>query len=228
MKRRTSPPPTISPDLDLDESSIDSEFEAEPAESDAGEAVEAPKLTRSERPSRSARKRDSHDLQILGQQLLDLPASWLKELEMPERLRDALDDYRTTRTFEGKRRQVQYIGKVIRGVDVEPLREAVASFQLGHARDALSLHEAEGWRTRLLNDEKQAMNEWLLAYPNTDIQALRALLRQIRKDMAAADEKPGQTERHGRAYRELFQFIKQTLKGPGADAVPDEGMYDGD
>jgi ribosome-associated protein len=220
--------------MDLDESSIDSAFDAEESDtssvesSDSGEAVEAPKLTRSERPSRSARKRDSHDLQMLGQQLLDLPASWLKDLEMPERLRDALDGYRTTRTFEGKRRQVQFIGKVIRSVDHEPLREAVASFQLGHARNALSLHEAEGWRTRLLHDEKTAMNEWLLAYPNTDTQALRALLRQIRKDMAAADEKPGQTERHGRAYRELFQFIKQTLKGAGADAVPDEGMYDGD
>lgn len=169
------------------------------------------------RPSKSALKRASHELQTLGQQLLEMPDSWLDEIEMPERLREALATHRTTRSFEGKRRQLQFIGKVIRGVDTEPLREAVATFQLGHARDALALHEAESWRNRFLVDDKPALEAWLNAYPDTDIQALRALIRQARKDASAeATAAPGQAPRHGRAYRELFQFIKQVLKSAAA------------
>lgn len=106
------------------------------------------------KPSKSALKRQSHELQDLGEQLLAMPDARLAAIDMPERLRDALAAYKTTRSFEGKRRQLQYIGKVIRGVDAEPLREAVASFQLGHAQNALSLHEAERWRAELLADEK--------------------------------------------------------------------------
>jgi ribosome-associated protein len=217
----------LSPDPDLDEAFVSSEQDSVLEPQDVAD-IAAPKLARIDRPSRSAMKRASHDLQMLGQQLLEMPLSWVNEIEMPERLREALDAYRTTRTFEGKRRQVQFIGKVIRGVDPAPLREAVATFQLGHARDALSLHEAEAWRTRLLNDEKQAMTDWLAAFPHTDTQALRALIRQIRKDMASAEEQPaGQAERHGRAYRELFRFIKQALKDAAlADEASDGGGPD--
>ena len=68
-------------------------------------------------PSRSMLKRASLALQELGQQLLDMPASRLAEIDMPERLRDALDGYKTTRSFEGKRRQIQFIGKVMRTID---------------------------------------------------------------------------------------------------------------
>jgi ribosome-associated protein len=155
------------------------------------------------RPSKSALKRASHQLQDLGEQLLAMPQSWLDELDMPELLRDALAAYKTTRSFEGKRRQMQYIGKVLRGVDAEPLREAAAAFQLGHARNALALHEAETWRTTLLADEKNALARWVAEFPGTDLQQLRTLIRNARKDAAEAPEK-----RSGRAYRELFQFIK--------------------
>ena len=82
-------------------------------------------------PSRSMLKRASLALQELGQQLLDMPASRLAEIDMPERLRDALDGYKTTRSFEGKRRQIQFIGKVMRTIDAEPLREAVAQYSWG-------------------------------------------------------------------------------------------------
>ncbi|HET6789828.1 MAG TPA: ribosome biogenesis factor YjgA [Aquabacterium sp.] len=174
------------------------------------------------RPSKSALKRASHELQALGEQLLAMPDSRLADIDMPERLRDALADYKTTRSFEGKRRQLQYIGKVIRSVDAEPLREAVAAFQLGHARNALSLHEAERWRTVLLENEKSALTDWVAEFPDTDLQQLRALIRNARKDAAAVPE-----QRNGRAYRELFQFIKkaQEAAAPAKDAagapVPD-------
>jgi ribosome-associated protein len=157
-------------------------------------------------PSKSMLKRASHELQELGKRLLAMPDSRLDDIGMEERLRDALADYKTTRSFEGKRRQLQFIGKVLRGVEVEPLREAVASFEMGHARDALSLHEAEAWRKRLLDDEKQALTEWMNEFPQTDLPQLRAMIRNARKDAAAAPE-----NRNGRAYRELFQLIKKAL-----------------
>jgi ribosome-associated protein len=158
------------------------------------------------RPSKSALKRMSHDLQALGKQLLEMPDARLNDIEMPERLRDALANYKSTRSFEGKRRQLQFIGKVMREVDAEPLREAVAEFQLGHARNALELHQAERWRTELLSEDKDVVTRWVAEHPDTDVQQLRALVRNARKDQAAAPEK-----RNGRAYRELFQFIKHAM-----------------
>jgi len=166
------------------------------------------------RPSKSALKRAMHELQDLGEQLLAMPDSRLDRIEMPERLREALAAYRTTRSFEGKRRQLQFIGKVIRSVDPEPLREAVAAFQLGHAHDALALHEAERWRAELLADDKNSVTRWAEQFPDTDLQQLRTLVRNARKDAAAAPE-----QRSGRAFRELFQFIKKAQ----ADAAKDGG-----
>ena len=161
------------------------------------------------KPSKSMLKRESADLQALGKQLLELPDSRLKDLDMPERLRDALDAWKKTKSFEGKRRQLQFIGKVMRGVDAEPLREAVAAFQLGHARNALALHQAERWRAELLaEDDKDALTRWAQTYPESDLQQLRALIRNARKDAALVPEK-----RSGRAYRELFQFIKKVMEG---------------
>ncbi len=177
------------------------------------------------RPSKSALKRQSHELQDLGEQLLAMPDSRLADIDMPERLRDALADYKKTRSFEGKRRQLQYIGKVIRSVDAEPLREAVAIFQLGHAKDQLSLHEAERWRAELIADEKVALGRWVEEFPETDLQQLRALIRNAKKDAALEPEK-----RSGRGFRELFQFIKRAQEdqkaaakqAPAADAGHDE------
>lgn len=217
MKRRPHSPPSAAADHD-DDSLFDDDLDNDSSPS-------SPEVDENgyDRPSKSALKRASHELQALGQQLLDMPDSWLNDIEMPERLREALATYKTTRSFEGKRRQLQFIGKVIRGVDAEPLREAVASFQLGHARDALALHEAESWRNRLLADEKQALGQWLGKYPDTDTQALRALIRQARKDQAeAASTPPGQAPRQARAYRELFQFIKQALKSGTAGTESSE------
>lgn len=173
------------------------------------------------RPSKSALKRASHELQDLGEQLIAMPDSWLKDIDMPERLRDALDGYKTTRSFEGKRRQMQYIGKVLRLVEVDALREAVAAFQLGQAKDSLSLHEAERWRAELLADEKAALTRWVESFPETDVQQLRTLIRNAKKDAALEPEK-----RNGRGYRELFQFIKRDLKAQakqsGAEVADDD------
>ena len=122
-------------------------------------------------------------------------------------LRDALDGYKTTRSFEGKRRQIQFIGKVMRTIDAEPLREAVAQYQLGHAHNALALHQAERWRAELIADDKDAVTRWVADFPDTDVQHLRTLIRNARKDAALEPEK-----RSGRADGELVQFIEGSME----------------
>lgn len=177
-------------------------------------------------PSKSMLKRASHKLQDLGEQLVAMPDARLKSIDMPERLRDALDDYKRTRSFEGKRRQLQYIGKILRLIDAEPLREAVATFQLGHAQNSLALHQAERWRADLVNDEKNSLTKWAEEFPGADLQQLRALIRNARKDAAAAPE-----QRSGRAFRELFQYIKKELEAQapaGASLTDGEGDDDED
>ena len=172
-----------------------------------------------ERPSKTRLKQQAHDLQALGQALVELPPSRLKDVPMPEVLRDAIAEYRRTKSFEGKRRQLQYVGKQMRFADPAPLQEAVDAFRLGSAKDTLMLHAVELWRDELVaNDE--AATRWAAQYSGSDLQQLRSLVRAARKDAAAAPE-----QRNGRGYRELFQFIKPWLAdaaGHSAHAADDD------
>jgi len=167
-------------------------------------------------PSRNELKKQMQDLQELGEAVASLPVDRLDKLKIDERLRDAIDELRRTRSFEGKRRQVQYIGKLMKLEDPEPLREAVASFRVGSATDTLALHQAEYWRDQLLAGD-EALAEWVKAYPATDIQQLRSLVRSARKERL----EPG--ERHGRAYRDLFRMVKEQMQGPSPDAADGAG-----
>lgn len=162
------------------------------------------------RPSKTQRKKESADLQALGEALAAMSDPTWATLNLPEGLRDALVEFRRTRSHEGRRRQLQYIGKLMRQVDAEPLREAVAQSQLGHAHDTLALHEAERWRSALLDDD-QALTRWGQDVPGTDLQQLRTLVRNARAQ-ALREAGPGQAPRQGRAYRELFQFLRNHLR----------------
>lgn len=162
-----------------------------------------------QRPSKTQLKKQSHDLQTLGVQLAALSDERLAAIEMPDSLRDAIDEYRKTRSHEGRRRQMQYVGKLMRSADEDALREAVASATVGSAKDTLRLHEAEGWRERLLADD-DALTAWAAEHPGQDLQALRALVRQARKE-APGETPPGQGARHGRAYRDLFRLVRGAL-----------------
>ncbi|WP_422015135.1 ribosome biogenesis factor YjgA [Roseateles sp.] len=163
-----------------------------------------------DRPSKSQLKRDMTALQGLGEDLLNLPESRWEPLALPEILYDALRHAKKITNFEGKRRQMQYIGKLMRKIDPEPIREAVAAFKLGHAQDSLRLHQSERWREQLLANDA-ALQEFINEHVDVDIQQLRNLVRAARKDAANEPEK-----RSGRAFRELFQFIKASE--PAADA----------
>jgi ribosome-associated protein len=159
-----------------------------------------------QRPSKTQLKQQMHELQQLGQALTALPADRLKPLQLPEQLREAIDEFKRTRSHEGRRRQLQFIGKLMRKVDAEPLRAAVAASRLGPAMQSLQLHEAERWRLELFNDD-EAMVRWSSAHRGSDAQRLRALVLAARREGTLP---PGQ--RHGRAWRELFQFVKLSLE----------------
>jgi ribosome-associated protein len=157
------------------------------------------------RPSKTRMKQEAHELQTLGRELSELPEDRLAAIDMPEALREAIVTFRRTKSHEGRRRQLQYVGKQMRAADAGPLREAVDAYKLGSAKDTLRLHETERWRDELVaNDE--AMTRWTQEFPQSDLQRLRSLIRSARKDAAAAPE-----QRSGRGYRELFQFIKPWL-----------------
>jgi len=170
------------------------------------------------RPSKSQLKREMHDLQALGEDMLTLPASRIEPLGLPEILADAIKAAKKITAHEGRRRQMQYIGKLMRRVDPEPLRQAVAAFKLGHAKDSLALHQSEAWRERLLKDDN-ALQAFIEAHGGIDVQQLRSLVRAARKDAALEPEK-----RSGRAYRDLFQFIKaeQLRVNPSEDKQAEE------
>jgi ribosome-associated protein len=157
------------------------------------------------RPSKTQQKKAMHELQKLGEALAQLPDNRLDTLDIPESLLSAVREFRRTRSHEGRRRQMQYIGKLMRQVDVDPIREAVTELELGRAADSLALHQAEQWRAELIASD-DALTRWMDAYPQSEAQQLRSLVRSARKDAAAAPE-----QRSGRAYRELFQYIKTCL-----------------
>lgn len=168
--------------------------------------------------SKTELKRESTELQKLGEQLMVLRQGLFDRLQLPEKLVEALAEANRITNFEGKRRQMQYVGKLMRGLDEEQLaavREALDEQHQGSARDSLALHEAERWRDDLIARE-DAFGEWIAAYPDTDSQQLRALVRQARKDRQPTQDEisQGQVPRHGRAYREIFQLVKEQLHGP--------------
>jgi ribosome-associated protein len=155
------------------------------------------------RPSKTQLKQQSQAVQALGLALAELPADRLAAIELPEELRLAIDEYRRTRSHEGRRRQLQYVGKLMRSADEAALREALAAASLGSARATLALHEAERWRAELIADDA-ALARWLAHHPETDVQQLRSLVRAARRDAVGL----GPEARQPKSARELFQFIK--------------------
>jgi ribosome-associated protein len=169
--------------------------------------------------SKTDLKRESDELQKLGEQLLSLREDLFARLSLPEKLVEALAELKRITNFEGRRRQLQYVGKLMRNLeedDIHAIREALDEQQKGSAREAMALHEAEKWRDELIADD-EALQRWIAQHPGTDTQQLRALVRQARKDTPhdADAVSKGLAPRHGRAYREIFQLVKEQLQHAG-------------
>ena len=172
--------------------------------------------------SRTELKRESAELQKLGEDLLTLRADLLASLELTDKLKDAVAEAKRITNFEGKRRQLQFIGKQMRLIEPEVLqtiRAALTEQFSGSAQENLVLHQSETWRDRLIAFD-DAFGEWIATFAATDSQQLRALIRQARKD--AKPEKPGEAVRHGRAYRDIFQLVREQLSA--SNGAQDEGQ----
>ena len=176
-------------------------------------------LKGSEGTSRTDKKRESDHLQEVGVALLTLRNELAERLNtqghIPDILRDALADARRITNFEGKRRQMQYVGKLMRKLSEESvtaIQEALHAQKMGSSRDTLALHQVEQWRDRMVADD-DAVSEWMSHHPQTDSQQLRALVRQARKDdtTSKADVTKGLLPRQGRAYRDIFHLVKTQL-----------------
>jgi ribosome-associated protein len=155
-------------------------------------------------PSKSQRKRDMHALQALGTELVELSEDQLASVELPENLRDAVMQARQmTRLDEARRRQMQYIGKLMRHLDPEPIRVSIDAYKaVSHAHTA-RLHMLERWRTRLLEDDT-ALTELVNTYPKLDPAQVRLLMRNAARERAAGHPP--------KSYRALFQLLNETIR----------------
>ncbi len=168
-----------------------------------------------ERPSKSEAKRQSLEVQKLGEELVNAPRDRVKRVPMPEDVLDAILMCQTITNHEGRRRQMQFVGKLMRLLDPETLqaaRDALEEQNKGSARETEALHLAEKWREDLVREE-DALAKWLTQFPDTDTQQVRALIRQARKDNPhdKAAQSEGKAPRHSRAWRDLFQLVREQL-----------------
>ncbi len=151
--------------------------------------------------SKTQRKQLMEELQTLGEELVELSSERVKKIEIPEDLREAVREaQRMTRHDEAKRRQMQYIGKLMRSVDVQPIRAALALVRGESAGETAKLHRLERLRSELLADEK-VLHEITTLYPSIDLQHLRSLRRATLKEQE--QNKPP------RSYRAIFQLLKE-------------------
>src|SRR3990172_4482096 len=155
-----------------------------------------------EQPSKSQRKREMQELQKVGARVVELNADQLAQIDLPERLLEAVLEAQRIRDFEGRRRQMQYIGKLMREVDPAPIQARLEQWH-GVARAHMaSQHRAERWRERLL-DEDDALALFDSEYPGSDLQHLRSLVTSIKRDKAVG--------RPLRNYRELFRAVRDIM-----------------
>ena len=153
-------------------------------------------------PSKTRRKQEMHALQDIGEQLVQIDLKRLTELGLPEVLTDAILEARRMRKHEARRRQMQYIGKLMRDVDAAPILEKFDLWSGVTLHHTARLHLLERWRDRLLADE-QTFAELARKYPDADLQHLRALARNAHKEKLA--NKPP------RSFRALFHELQKIV-----------------
>lgn len=154
-------------------------------------------------PSKSQQKRDVEALQVLGEILVKLPDAQFKRIELPDELRTAVADCRKITQNGALRRQKQYIGKLMRGIDPAPIQAQIDIFNGVSAAENAKLHQAEKWRDRLIADN-EALTLFLNNHPETDATHLRQLIRNAR-DEAARNKPP-------KAFREIFKVIREAMR----------------
>ena len=159
-------------------------------------------------PSKTRRKKDMHALQALGEALVALTPAQLRRIELPERLADAVAQAKRISGFEARRRQMQYIGKIMRDVDSTAIAEHVERIRDDRRQDNTRHHDLEHWRERLLADDA-ALTELAATAPGIDMQQTRTLVRNARNEQAR-----GLPPKSSRA---LFRLLREAMSEPAAD-----------
>jgi ribosome-associated protein len=175
-----------------------------------------------ERPSKSEAKRQSLEVQKLGEELVNEARDRVKRVPMPEDVRDAILMCQTITNHEGRRRQMQFVGKKMRTLDEEEIaiiQRTIDSWKGMSKADTAALHALERRREKLLADDK-ALTVLLAEHPELDGQHLRTLIRNARKEQA--ENKPP------KAYREIFQILKDLSKKGQPAKADDEADLDFD
>jgi ribosome-associated protein len=157
-------------------------------------------------PSKSLRKRQSHELQKLGEQLIDLPQDTLDELKLPESLHEAIVLARRITKRGGLARQKQLIGKLMRKIDAEPIRIALAARNERDRAQTRQFHMIERWRSRLI-DDPETLDEFVSNYPNADRVAAERLIIEAQRERGSGTPK---------AARELFGVVEKAIKNRDA------------
>jgi ribosome-associated protein len=155
--------------------------------------------TEEQGPSKTRRKREAEALQSLGEALAELPDEALDQLDLPERLRQALQDLRGISAHEARRRQRQFIGRLMRDVDPGPLREFIAARERPSREAARLFRLTEDWRDRLVTDGEPALREFLVRHPAVDEAALSRAIEDTRSGRSGAPKR-------------LFRLVKTILE----------------
>lgn len=163
-----------------------------------------------EEVSKSQRKRDMEALQEVGERLVTLNAAQLAQLDLPDNLRDAVREAKRLTAHGAIRRQMQYLGKLMRNVDPAPIQAKFDEWDGSNREQAAKFHQLERWREQLLTDDK-AVSELVLAHPAADVQRIRTLVRNARKEEAAS--------RPPKSSRELFKELRQLIMNGHIDAT---------
>ncbi len=175
-----------------------------------------------ERPSKSEAKRESDALQKLGALLVEAPRDRVKRVPMPEDVLEAILMCQTITNHEGRRRQMQFVGKKMRTLDEEEvaiIQRAIDSWKGASKSETAALHALERRREKLLADDA-ALTTLMGEHPELDVQHLRTLIRNARKEQA--ESKPP------KAYREIFQILKDISKPVAKSEDDEDGIEDND
>jgi len=153
-----------------------------------------------EKKSKTQAKKEMHDLQKLGERLSELSASQIDGMPVPDKLKEALHFVKTIKSHGARSRQMQYIGALMRDVDMEPVQTSLGLIQSGHKIDVAAFLETEKLRDRLLEDNKDALEEVVTRFPEIDRQHLNQLVRNARKE--SDQNKPPKSK------KALFRYLK--------------------
>jgi len=154
-----------------------------------------------EKKSRTLKKKEAQDLQRLGEKLVDLSSDQLENIDMPIELLNAVKFAYTTKKHGARRRQMQYIGTLMRKINTEPIKKAIEEIELGEYSKALNFKKIEKMRDELIAGDNNLIEAILKKWPQTERSRLFQLVRNARKEAS--------NSKTGKSYRSLFRYLME-------------------